>query len=102
MSTLTLAIIKPHILKYSDAYKDIHRRIAAESFKILKRKTLIIEQEMAKEFYAEHTGKFFYERLVWFMSSGLSQVMILQRYDAINKWREMLGPTNSYLAHWGK
>ena len=50
----------------------------------------------AEQFYSEHKEKFFYNRLVTFMSSGPCQPLILARQDAISGWRELMGPTKVF------
>lgn len=50
------------------------------------------------EFYAEHRGKSFYETLVSFMSSDFVVGLELVGDNAIKRWRELLGPTNSLIA----
>ena len=52
----------------------------------------------AEKFYAEHQGKSFYPGLVEFMTSDFAVGMELVAPDAIKKWREVLGPTNSEVA----
>ncbi|XP_059156656.1 nucleoside diphosphate kinase 6-like isoform X2 [Physella acuta] len=47
----------------------------------------------AEEFYAEHRGKFFQNRLVSFMSSGPIWSHVLCGDDAIARWRKLMGPT---------
>ena len=47
-------------------------------------------------FYGEHQGKFFYNRLVTYMSSGTCQPLILYRPDAIQHWRQLMGPTKVF------
>ena len=54
------------------------------------------EGARAEEFYSEHREKFFYNRLVTFMSSGPCQPLILAREDAISGWRELMGPTKVF------
>jgi nucleoside-diphosphate kinase len=78
--------------------------------------------DTAKSFYADHYGKFFFQRLVLFMSSGESPVYVrypchlqqvyyslthlfhkafcLEGEDAVKKWRSLIGPTH-YLASRG-
>ena len=50
------------------------------------------------EFYAEHEGKPFFEKLTQFMSSGPVVALALSRQGAIAGWRELMGPTNSHTA----
>lgn len=54
--------------------------------------------EMAQNFYAEHKGKPFFEGLTQRMSSDAIVAMELVADDAVNKWRKLIGPTNSETA----
>ncbi|XP_059622976.1 nucleoside diphosphate kinase 6-like [Phlebotomus argentipes] len=93
---LTLAIIKPHVIKNSCALTKIRDVILRNDFQVVKNDRVCISRSSAEDFYAEHSKKFFYQRLVTFMSSGPSDVYILARENAIAKWRELLGPTKVY------
>ncbi len=53
-----------------------------------------MRQEQAREFYAVHRGKPFFESLVAFMTEGPVIVLALEREDAIAKLREVMGATN--------
>ena len=59
---------------------------------------MIFSPKEAEQFYSDHKEKFFYNRLLTFMSSGPSDVHILAEYNAIFKWRQLLGPTKVYQA----
>ncbi|VVC32447.1 Hypothetical protein CINCED_3A008904 [Cinara cedri] len=52
--------------------------------------------EQAERFYNEHKSKFFYNRLVTFMTSGPSEAYLLAREDAIAVWRCLMGPTKVF------
>lgn len=64
---LTLAIIKPHAVKNPVALTYI-RHVLKTKFVIVKTKRLDLNKELACDFYKEHVGKFFYNRLVTFMT----------------------------------
>ncbi|XP_015593849.1 nucleoside diphosphate kinase 6 isoform X2 [Cephus cinctus] len=85
---LTLAILKPHVVKSPFALQGIPSR------------RTIITREEAEFFYADHKGKFFYNRLVTFVCSGPSDMHVLAGHDAIVKWRELMGPTKVYQAQY--
>ncbi|XP_020291960.1 nucleoside diphosphate kinase 6-like isoform X2 [Pseudomyrmex gracilis] len=85
---LTLAILKPHILKCPFALQVVRSR-----------RTLITREE-AELFYKEHRNKFFYNRLLTFMCSEPSDIHILTAHDAILKWRQLMGPTKVYQAQY--
>lgn len=88
----TYAMIKP------DAYLNIGKiidRIYAEGLIISKLKMVKFTLENAKEFYKEHKDREFYKSLTEFMSSDYIVGMELVGTDAVNVWRELLGPTDS-------
>lgn len=93
---LTLAIIKPHVIKNKFALKQIREIILKNDFQIVRNNRISITRKSAEDFYGQHSKKFFYQRLVTFMSSGPSDVYILTREEAIARWRELLGPTKVY------
>ncbi|KAG7209276.1 hypothetical protein KM043_015392 [Ampulex compressa] len=97
---LTLAILKPHVVKSPFALQKIRDLIIDNNFKIVRSRRAIITQEEAELFYKEHAEKFFYHRLLTFMSSGPSDIHILAGHDAINKWRQLMGPTKVYQAQY--
>ena len=77
-------------------FQKIRDLIIINDFKVVRSRRLTINLEQAEFFYAEHKGKFFYNRLITFISSGPSDVYILARHDAILKWRHLLGPAKVY------
>ncbi|ENN70514.1 nucleoside diphosphate kinase 6 [Dendroctonus ponderosae] len=93
---LTLAIIKPHIIKNPTSLKGIQNVILKSSFKVVRSKRKPISLEEAQYFYEEHKHKFFYNRLVTFMTSGASDLYILAKENAIKDWRSLMGPTKVY------
>ncbi|XP_018576534.1 nucleoside diphosphate kinase 6 [Anoplophora glabripennis] len=96
---LTFAILKPHITKNPIALEQIKYIILTSKFKIVKSKRKTITMQEAEEFYVEHKHKFFYNRLVTFMTSGPSDLLILAKENAIKDWRTLMGPTKAYRAH---
>ena len=98
--SLTLAILKPDVFAHTIHHVKILDLISNEKFIIAKQSVLSWDPVQAEEFYSEHRGKFFQQRLVEFMSSGEFHALVLahKREDAISKWRTMLGPTKCYQA----
>ncbi|XP_063365798.1 nucleoside diphosphate kinase 6-like [Cydia amplana] len=92
---LTLAIIKPHAVKNPVALSFI-RNVIKNKFIVIKTKRVSLDKEAAGKFYSEHVGKFFYNRLVTFMTSGSVDLHIMGHCNAIELWRRMLGPTSVY------
>lgn len=60
---LTLSILKPHIVKNPCATNAIRNVILENKLEIVQRNTIQMTKELAAKFYAEHQGKFFYNRL---------------------------------------
>lgn len=97
---LTLAILKPHVVKSPFTLQKIRDLIIENDFKIVRSRRTTLTVEEASLFYEEHKEKFFYNRLLTFMSSGPSDIYILTAHDAINKWRKLMGPTKVYQAQY--
>lgn len=91
---LTYAMIKPDaVVAKEEILQDIERR----GFKILFQQEYQLSQELAKNFYSEHAGKGFYDRLVAQMTAGPVVVLILEKDGEIpcyQAWRNELGATN--------
>jgi len=90
----TLALIKPDA--YGAGKKDeIVNMIKEKGFSIVAEKEYKMSMDIAKEFYAEHKGKPFFESLTTWMSSAPIYAMKLEKENAVKAWRELMGPTNS-------
>ncbi len=93
MNNKTFAIIKPDAVKNGHSGKIIDRVINS-NFKILGLKLIRMTKPQAEGFYEVHSEKPFYAELTEFMSSGKCIVMALQKEDAVNEWRKLIGATN--------
>jgi len=89
----TLAMIKPDATARNITGKIISH-IEGEGFTIKAMKKLHLTKKQAEAFYAVHSARPFYGSLTEFMSSGPIIALCLEREDAINKWREVMGKTN--------
>ena len=89
----TFSIIKPDAVAAGHA-GEILAMIEMAGFKLLGARMLRMRPEQAREFYAVHRDKPFYESLVTFMTEGPVIVLALEREDAIAKLREVMGATN--------
>ncbi len=69
-------------------------RIEEKGFKIVAMKLTRMPVEKAKEHYAEHVGKKFYQDLVDFITSGPSVSLVVEGRGAIAAMRKMNGATN--------
>lgn len=92
----TLGIIKPDCC--ATKVGQIFERVAREGFLISQARMLQLSQKDAQEFYAEHEGKPFFNTLVGFMTEGPIVAFEITGEDAVAKWRQILGPTDSSVA----
>jgi nucleoside-diphosphate kinase len=96
----TFTMIKP------DAVKNGHigailNDITADGFKIIALKYTHLSAEKAGEFYAVHKERPFYGELVNFMSSGPIVAAILEKENAIEDFRKLIGNTDPAKADTG-
>jgi nucleoside-diphosphate kinase len=89
----TLCIIKPDAVKNNFVDK-INEMIQSKGLSILKSIKTDISSETAKQFYAEHSDKPFFEELVEFITSGPAVVQILEGDSCITNYRNLMGSTN--------
>jgi len=89
----TLAIIKPDAVAAGNAGA-ILSMIERAGFRILAMRMLRLSRSQAEGFYAVHRGKAFFDSLCRFMSEGPVIVLALEAEQAIQKWRELMGPTD--------
>jgi len=68
--------------------------INKKGFKIVAMKYTRLTKEQAGEFYAVHKKRPFYKELVKFMSSGPIVAAILEKDNAVEDFRKLIGATN--------
>jgi len=89
----TFGIIKPDAVAGGHAGK-ILSMIEKAGFRIRGMKMIRLSKQQAEAFYEVHRERPFYGGLVTFMTEGPVVVMVLERENAIAKWRELMGATN--------
>ncbi|NLW18655.1 MAG: nucleoside-diphosphate kinase [Candidatus Cloacimonetes bacterium] len=90
MTSQTLLLIKPNAIEHRHVGHII--TILEESgFHILKVKDLQFTAQGAGEFYAMHQGKDFFDRLVKFMISGPNIALLLEKENAVEELRKLVG-----------
>lgn len=89
----TFAIIKPDAVKARKAGKIISM-IEDQGFEILRLQKGQLSKDLAELFYDVHKEKPFFNELVEFISSGPIIIMALQKENAINEWRKLMGATD--------
>jgi len=90
---LTFTMIKPTAFKNNYA-GPILKMINEAGFVIKAIKLTRLSAEQAGAFYAVHKGRPFYESLVEFMSSGPIIAAILEKENAVEDFRTLIGATN--------
>ncbi|RZF58295.1 nucleoside-diphosphate kinase [Sphingobacterium corticibacterium] len=68
--------------------------IIADGFKIVAMKYIQLTKETAGNFYAVHKERPFYNDLVSFMTSGPIVAAILEKDNAVEDFRKLIGATN--------
>src|SRR5437763_17008468 len=89
----TFGMIKPDAVANGHVGK-ILAFVEENGFRIVGMKTLRISRHEAEAFYSVHKARPFFNSLVSFMTEAPAVVMVLEREDAIAKWREVMGATN--------
>ena len=89
----TLGIVKPDAVKNGHT-GEILTMIEQAGFRVVGLKQLRMTKPEAEAFYAVHKERPFFAGLVTFMTEGPVVVAVLERENAIAKWRELMGATN--------
>lgn len=89
----TLSIIKPDAVK-RHLIGAILARFEQQGFNIAAAKMVQFSREQAEGFYAEHQGKPFFEPLVEYMTSAPVFVSVLEKENAVQDYRTLMGTTN--------
>lgn len=89
----TLAIIKPDAVA-SGYTGNIIQLIERNGFRIVALEKRTLSTATAESFYEMHKARSFFGELVAFMTESPSVVMVLERADAVNAWRDLMGATN--------
>ncbi|TDI41095.1 MAG: nucleoside-diphosphate kinase [Acidobacteria bacterium] len=93
MTERTFSIIKPDGVRQGDTGK-ILARIEETGFKILGLRMVQMTSRHAEGFYAVHKERPFFGSLMEFMSSGPCVVMVLEKENAIEDLRKLMGATD--------
>ena len=93
MGNKTLAIIKPDAVENGYAGEIISMIIKA-GFKIKAMKMTRLTESSAKGFYEIHKERPFFGELVEYMTSGPCIPMALERENALEEYRKLIGATD--------
>ena len=89
----TFTIVKPDAVNAGHAGAILDKIIKA-GFKVVALKLTRLDSKTAGSFYAVHQGKPFYDSLLAYMSSGPIVAAILEKENAIEVFRELIGATD--------
>jgi nucleoside-diphosphate kinase len=89
----TLAIIKPDAVSRGLVGK-ILAHIEEQGFRVRALKLVHLSKQAAQQFYQVHAERPFYDSLTTYMSSGPVVPMLLERDNAIQSLRDLMGATN--------
>jgi nucleoside-diphosphate kinase len=96
----TLTIIKPKAVE-NNCIGKIFNEINQAGFRITAMKMMELTTNQAKTFYEVHKERPFYEDLVAFMTSGAVVVAQLEKDNAVEDFRKLIGATDPAKAEAG-
>lgn len=93
MSNKTFTMIKPDAVG-NNYIGPILAKINEAGFRIVAMKYTKLSAELAGQFYAVHRERPFYKDLVSYMSSGPIVAAILEKDNAVEDFRKLIGATD--------
>jgi nucleoside-diphosphate kinase len=90
----TFGIVKPDAVA-KGAIGGVIDMIEKAGLKVVALRHTRLSQAQAEGFYAVHKARPFFKDLVAFMTSGPCVVMALEGENAVARYREVMGPTDS-------
>ncbi|HMR10295.1 MAG TPA: nucleoside-diphosphate kinase [Polyangiaceae bacterium] len=89
----TLCIIKPDAVE-KKVQGHIVQRLLDEGFDVLSMQQLHLSRKVAEGFYAVHRERPFFDELCTFMTRGPVVVVALERENAVQHYRDVIGATD--------
>ena len=89
----TVVLIKPDGVAMGFTESIINRYVEA-GLRVLCRGTYRMTADQAKQFYAEHEGRFYFAALILAMTSGPIEMLFLEAEYAVQLVRSMTGATD--------
>ena len=90
----TFGIVKPDAVA-KNAIGGVIDLIEHSGLRLVGLRRIHMSTAQAEGFYAVHAARPFYADLVRFMTSGPCVVMAIEGDDAVARYREVMGPTDS-------
>jgi nucleoside-diphosphate kinase len=100
MRSITLTMIKPEAVADGHAGAIIDMFLKG-GFRIVAMKMIRLTGERAGQFYAVHRERPFYNALVSYMSSGPIIAAVLEKDNAVDDFRKLIGATDPGKAEGG-
>lgn len=89
----TFIMVKPDGVK-RQLIGEVVKQYEQKGLQLVAAKLMVISEDLAKQHYAEHEGKVFYEKLITFITSGPVFAMVWQGDNAVAIGRKLNGKTN--------
>ena len=89
----TFSILKPDAVSRNLTGK-INAMLEEDGFKIIAQKMIHMSKEKGEGFYIVHKDRPFYGELVDYMSSGPVVVQVLEKENAVEDYRKIMGETD--------
>ncbi len=90
MKQRSLLLIKPNAVRHGHI-GHIISLIENGGYHLAALKLFRFDKELASKFYAEHVGKGFFEKLVEFMMSDDTVAIVVEKENAIQDLRDLIG-----------
>jgi nucleoside-diphosphate kinase len=90
----TFGIVKPDAVE-KNAIGGVIQMIEGAGLRLLGLRLVKLTPAQAEAFYAVHSARPFFKDLVRFMTSGPCVVMAIEGENAVARYREVMGPTDS-------
>ena len=100
MNNRTFTMIKPDAVE-KGFITSILDKISVSGFKIIGLKLIKFSKTQAEQFYAIHSTKPFFNDLVSFITRGPVVVVALQKNNAVEDFRKLIGSTDPLEAEEG-
>jgi nucleoside-diphosphate kinase len=89
----TLCIVKPDAVE-KRAQGSIIQRLLDEGFRVVAMKQTTLSRATAEGFYAIHKARPFFDELCTFMTRGPVVIAALERENAVQHYRNVIGATD--------
>jgi nucleoside-diphosphate kinase len=96
----TFAMIKPDAVEAKNI-GNIITLIERNGFHIIRMERKVLSISEAELFYEIHKGKAFFEELIQYITSGAVILLALEKTNAVDEWRDLIGSTNPLTARVG-